>query len=316
MADEPAPACSERRCFLCGTLLEGRDRDRDTCSLCRSPRGKIADLDIAIRASGDSPDRIPEWPAIRHRLRARFGSNLSSSELWERFKDLMDSGSIDPELYLKAPVATLPDWVDLALLTSRSKPFTPEINEAGEIRMPASLEIDHGFLLDQIHLGGGNLFPISTFDAKIINGDSPTVCPKTDWPVGDEWLPTILGVYKRVGMVRDGQTIHWVGGQQRLETVCTCFGVPGSSDHMATSQPSVPRGRVVSREVHEQRKVITERWETFKRDYRSLGYSRGSIEFFASWAVEHFDDMPSDDPVKLKNFIEAYRKTPDPQLPD
>ena len=90
--------------------LEEQDKDRGVCHDCLSPTGKLADLDIAIRASGDSPERIPEWPGIRHCLRKRFGHNLSGAELWERFTDLLRAeGRLQPNDYLRMPLYQVRD---------------------------------------------------------------------------------------------------------------------------------------------------------------------------------------------------------------
>jgi hypothetical protein len=312
MADERAEGESDLRCARCGKLLNEEDRDRSECHSCRSPYGKLADLDIAIRAGGDSPDRIKEWPAIRHVLREHFGAQYSAKELWERFTDLMHAGRIDPEVYLRASFATVMQWLAVATLNAKSTPITPERDDDGNLRLPGWIERKHGLLLDQIHLGRGNMFPISTSDAKIVDGDTPAVCPKTDRPVGAEWLPTILSIYRRCGMVGPAQTIHWVGGQLRLENVCTCFGVgdsPGPSN--------VDRGgRTVIRAEHEQRRLIAERWEFFKAGYKTLGFPRVSMENFATWSSDHFDDMPTDNPVQLRVLVDAYRKTPNPRFSD
>lgn len=98
-----AGSTASMACALCGGLLDGDDIGfgRDTCHACRSPQGKIADLGIAIRASGDSPARIKEWPAIRHLLRKRFGEDHSDVELWERCTDwLQAEGRLEPNAYL------------------------------------------------------------------------------------------------------------------------------------------------------------------------------------------------------------------------
>lgn len=90
-----------------------------------------------------------------------------------------------------------------------------------------SLQWAYGELLDYVILGPapgfGNKFPISTFDAKIVAGDRPTICPKADRKPPPEILPIILGVFLRVGMVKAGQTIHWVGSQSKIGNLCTCF---------------------------------------------------------------------------------------------
>ncbi|MDA1052705.1 MAG: hypothetical protein O3C40_19800 [Planctomycetota bacterium] len=106
-------------------------------------------------------------------------------------------------------------------------PATMEVAGDGQIRLADWAVAAHGVLLHQINLGPrpafGNKFPISDFDAIVVDGDTPSVCPKTDRPVDAIWLPEILEVFKRCGMVKSGQTIHWVGSQAKLENVCTCF---------------------------------------------------------------------------------------------
>ncbi|MCR9118099.1 MAG: hypothetical protein NXI22_14275 [bacterium] len=97
----------------------------------------------------------------------------------------------------------------------------------GEIRLNAGIVSLRGLLLDQIVLGPrpgfANRFPISDFDAKVVKGDIPTVCPKTDRPLPVEWLPKVVEVFQRVGLCKEGETIHWVGSQSKLENFCTCF---------------------------------------------------------------------------------------------
>ena len=96
---------------VCGGPLDEHDLDRGTCHDCRSPKGKIADLDIAIRASGDDPKRISDWPVIRHLLRKRFGENRSDAELWERCTDwLRAEGRLTPNDYLPLPLNYL-QWL-------------------------------------------------------------------------------------------------------------------------------------------------------------------------------------------------------------
>jgi len=125
-----------------------------------------------------------------------------------------------------------------------TKPATPaelEIPPDGKMRCTDGVVAAHGVLLDEIMLGPrpgfGNTFPISDLDAIVVEGDSPSVCPKTDRPISPEWLPTILKAFNRVGLVKPGQTIHWVGGQAKLENLCTCFrdGFP-SPDTAATDK--------------------------------------------------------------------------------
>lgn len=95
-------------CTQCGGSLEDYERDRGTCHNCRSLDGKITDLDIAIRASDDLPERIELWPVIRHFLRKRFGENRSSGELWERCTDWLSAEvGLDANDYLPLPLTVL-----------------------------------------------------------------------------------------------------------------------------------------------------------------------------------------------------------------
>jgi len=66
-----------------------------------SREGLLADLDVAIRASGDDPDRIPGWPELRYLLRSRFGEDRTDRQLWERFTDwLRAERGLPPNEYL------------------------------------------------------------------------------------------------------------------------------------------------------------------------------------------------------------------------
>lgn len=98
------PSCSQ-----CGKPLSKRDEDRSTCNDCRSARGKLADLDIAIRASGDDPKRLPEWIDIQHFLRKRFGEQ-SDLELWYRFRGWLSvERGFSEEEYLLLPLDEVKD---------------------------------------------------------------------------------------------------------------------------------------------------------------------------------------------------------------
>ena len=87
-----------------GGALDEHDLDRGRCHDCRTPKGKISDLDIAIRSLSDDPKRVSDWPAIRHLLRKRFGEDRSDIELWERCTDwLRAEGRLTPNDYLPLP---------------------------------------------------------------------------------------------------------------------------------------------------------------------------------------------------------------------
>lgn len=72
-------------------------------------------------------------------------------------------------------------------------------------------------------------------------------------------------------------------------------------------------GRTVTKDDHEARKLVSQRWELFGDKYKTLSYTRCSWDNFAAWATDEFDDMPSDDPAKLERMVNTYRKTPTPR---
>lgn len=118
-------------CAHCGVPLSAGDIDdrRGTCFSCRSPAGKIAELDIAIRASGDNPERISNWPAIRHLLRKRFGDLNSNAELWERCTDWLRADfQLMPDEYLNVPLGNLQELLQhgFATITSTQLNFVED----------------------------------------------------------------------------------------------------------------------------------------------------------------------------------------------
>ena len=108
---------TERKCQICGTPLEGLDKDKLSCHPCRSPEGKIADLDIAIRASGDDPSRIDGWSEVRFWLEKRFAPTnheVPVELLWRRFKDWARFVKKIPTAheFLDTPLTQLVAWLE------------------------------------------------------------------------------------------------------------------------------------------------------------------------------------------------------------
>jgi hypothetical protein len=108
----------------------------------------------------------------------------------------------------------------------------PFIDEHGAIRAhPAAAA--YGLLIDQIIIGPtpahGNRFPISTFDCIPVPGNTPSICPNADRKPQPEWLPLIEKRFREMGIVCDGQTIHWVGSQSKSGHVCGCFRANAST---------------------------------------------------------------------------------------
>jgi hypothetical protein len=94
---------------------------------------------------------------------------------------------------------------------------------------------DANFLVDEILLGEGRRFPICRYWCKPVAGEVPSICPSADPPTDEadrnallEYLPMIAERFRQLGWVQKGQTVHWVGRQARLGTVCRCRGTVGT----------------------------------------------------------------------------------------
>jgi hypothetical protein len=78
-------------CVTCSKLIGDYDYDRSECHDCRSPQGKLADLEVAIKCQqlygNDDPERIQEWATIRAYLRDKFGPDRTNMQLWEWMTD-------------------------------------------------------------------------------------------------------------------------------------------------------------------------------------------------------------------------------------
>jgi hypothetical protein len=92
--------------------------------------------------------------------------------------------------------------------------------------------------IEYIILARGQRFPIRRHDGKPSWRALPSICPKADpkppvelRPDG-EMMAGIEDCFRSSYLIRDDQSLHWVGWQQRPETTCTC-------DLMA--RPEVPR---------------------------------------------------------------------------
>lgn len=109
-----------RKCGNCGKPIRKRDYDRAECNDCRSPVGKLADLDIAIHASGDSPDRILEWPTIRAFLRDAFGLDRTNEKLWELMTDRLRVVGWNDERWLRTKYDEFIELLRAGLMNDRS----------------------------------------------------------------------------------------------------------------------------------------------------------------------------------------------------
>jgi hypothetical protein len=80
------------------------------CDHCKRIDGKLLSVDIAIDQG--NPDRIVEWPKLRALMRARFGSDLSNNELFERLQDwLIVTRRIDEQTANNFAIADVIEWL-------------------------------------------------------------------------------------------------------------------------------------------------------------------------------------------------------------
>ena len=85
-------------------------------------------------------------------------------------------------------------------------------------------------ILDFIILGNGRRFPIYRNSARVISKSVPSICPKARPSLPPEFLPKIADLYRSRGLISDGQTIHWVGDQATIDSVCTCTDPSAHAD--------------------------------------------------------------------------------------
>jgi hypothetical protein len=133
-------------CLECGVILEDQYKDRSTCHDCQSSRGKLSDLDVAIRAGGDNPKRIREWKRIRHHLRERYGHDGEDSDLWERFTDQLEAEfSLMAKDYLRLRLSDLERF----LQTNDAKALDSVRGIDERIRVRAAVVDEASVLIDQ-----------------------------------------------------------------------------------------------------------------------------------------------------------------------
>ena len=85
------------------------------------------------------------------------------------------------------------------------------------------------FLVDSYVLGEGRHFPIYRNWCKPVAGVCPTICPCADPPISEadrralsEFLPQIVKRFRGLHLIKKDETIHWVGRQASLGTLCRC----------------------------------------------------------------------------------------------
>lgn len=204
-------------CAVCGGAKAPEDLDRSTCDTCRGRSGKLFDLDVAIRAVGDSPERIREWPAIRHHLRERFG-NLSDTDLWTAFTDSLAAKGLHRNDWLIWPFSAVPDLLSDNPWRAVPADFNGELT-------PAMLAA--GVVVDSIQMPHGEPFEIWNTYVKVVQGDAPSACPHAEPPIRAELLPNVERRWRQLWEFGPSETIHWVGRQATMESLCLCYGDDG-----------------------------------------------------------------------------------------
>src|SRR5437899_5599507 len=73
------------------------------------------------------------------------------------------------------------------------------------------------------------MFPIYLYWCKPVGGNQPTLCVNADPPRNERdrqvllgYLPQIAERFRQMHLIKEGQTIHWVGRQSTLGTLCRC----------------------------------------------------------------------------------------------
>lgn len=87
-----------------------------------------------------------------------------------------------------------------------------------------------------IPLPGGGSFPVWSHYVAVLPAPQageavyPWICPNAVPQLPKAYGPIIEKVWRDKGLATDGDFLHWVGAQDRIEGVCTCFGLPPMPD--------------------------------------------------------------------------------------
>ena len=85
------------------------------------------------------------------------------------------------------------------------------------------------FRVDSIRLGEGREFPVYREWCNPAPGRTPSICPNADPPTDQADRRALWNICRKslnsfvaCGFIKDDQTIHWVGRQAKLGSVCKC----------------------------------------------------------------------------------------------
>ncbi|MBX3421539.1 MAG: hypothetical protein KF752_08285 [Pirellulaceae bacterium] len=154
-------------CRTCSKLIG--DYDRDECHECRSPKGKLAELEVAIKCQhlygneNDSPERIREWLTIRAYLRDRFGSDRTNMQLWEWMTDHLRVLGWDQERWLRMKYGEFIELLKSGLLNERS----PEIKGGSAVQSSAKVPLYD----DDVHIGMVDLSGLTKLCTSLLRQD-------------------------------------------------------------------------------------------------------------------------------------------------
>jgi len=156
-------------CRTCSKLIGDYDYDRPECHECRSPQGKLSDLEVAIKCEhlcgneSDSPERIREWPTIRAYLRDRFGPDRTNIQLWEWMTDHLRVLGWNDERWLRMKYSEFIELLKSGLLIERQ----PESKGGSVVQSSAKVPLYD----DDVHIGMVDLSGLPKLCTSLLRQD-------------------------------------------------------------------------------------------------------------------------------------------------
>lgn len=156
-------------CRTCSKLIGDYDYDRAECHDCRSPQGKLAELEVAVKCEhrygneSDSPERIREWPTIRAYLRDRFGPDRTNMQLWEWMTDYLRVLGWNEERWLRMKYDEFIELLKSGLLNDRQ----PESKGGSTVQSSAKLPLYD----DDVHIGMVDLSELTKLCTSFLRRD-------------------------------------------------------------------------------------------------------------------------------------------------
>ena len=101
-------------------------------------------------------------------------------------------------------------------------------------------------VIDAITLGCGKQFPIRGRYGIGVKAASPSLCPKANPNLPQEFLTDVERRFKEMGLVGQDESLHWVGDQADISTLCMCFRPGGPGAIQPNCQPEQAKQPSVS----------------------------------------------------------------------